>query len=159
MKLMQIALLWGVASFPTLAVAQELDWAVYNDDVYGCSLDYPRSVFSPDAEQAGEPQRFSSAEEDIYFRVMGAKNASGWTPREIRRRYLQAEMPGDITYERTKPEFLVLSGFRDKNIFYTKVAVSADRSVACILDITYPPSQKRRFDAIVTRMSHSFMVK
>jgi hypothetical protein len=67
-------------------------------------------------------------------------------------------MPGDITYQRTKGTFLVLSGYREGNIFYTKVAVSDDRSIACILDITYPQSLKRQFDRIVTRMSRSFTV-
>jgi hypothetical protein len=143
---------------PAVASAQELDWAVYADNIFGCSLDYPRTLFSPDAEESGEPQRFSSTEEEVYFRVMGAKNTAGWTPSEIRRRYLQTEMPGDITYERTKAAFLVLSGYRDSSIFYTKVAVSEDRSIACILDISYPRSQKRRFDPIVTRMSRSFTV-
>jgi hypothetical protein len=67
-------------------------------------------------------------------------------------------MPGDITYNRTKSSFLVLSGYRGRDIFYTKVAVSPDRRVACILDITYPRSLKRQFDGIVTRMSRSFHV-
>jgi hypothetical protein len=157
MKLLPFALL--LVFCPAAAGAQDLDWAVYNDDVYGCNLDYPRAVFLPDPEEQGEPRRFSSDEEEVYFRVMGAKNTAGWTPREIRRRYLQAEMPGDITYERTKPEFLVLSGYRDGSIFYTKVVVSEDHSIACIFDITYPRPQKRRFDPIVTRMSHSFTVE
>ena len=67
-------------------------------------------------------------------------------------------MPGDITYERTKNEFLALSGYRDGGIFYTKVAVSDDQRTACILDITYPRSLKQQFDGIVTRMSRSFKV-
>jgi hypothetical protein len=137
--------------------AQDLDWTMYRDP-HGCRLDYPRTLFSPDPQQANKPQRFSSSEQDIYFRVMGAENTAGWTPADIRRKYLTAEMPGDITYQRTKGTFLVLSGYREGNIFYTKVAVSDDRSIACILDITYPQSLKRQFDRIVTRMSRSFTV-
>jgi hypothetical protein len=140
------------------SVAQDLDWNVYWDEEHGCRLDYPQALFVMDPEQPGEPQRFSGSEESIYFRVMGAKNTSKWTPEEIKDKYLRANMPGDITYQRTREEFLVLSGYRDDSIFYTKVAVSDDQRIACILDITYPRSAKEDFDSIVTRMSRSFRV-
>lgn len=141
---------------PALAAAQEMDWGVYRDRDHGCRLDFPRALFSPDPEEPGQPQRFSSTDENTYFRVMGAENRAGWTPEDIKEKYLSADMPGDITYERTRGEFLVLSGYREGKIFYTKVAVSNDGRTACILDITYPRPLKRRFDGIVTRMSRSF---
>jgi hypothetical protein len=145
-------------SLPSMASAQDLDWGVYEDVEHGCRLDYPRALFSRDPEEPGEPQRFSGEDDSTFFRVMGAENTSKWTPADIRQKYLRADMPGDITYERTKSEFLVLSGYREEAIFYTKVAVSDDHHVACILDITYPRSRKKEFDRIVTRMSHSFKV-
>jgi hypothetical protein len=138
--------------------AQDLDWGAYRDEKHGCQLDYPQALFAPDPDEPGEPQRFSGNDESIYFRVMGAENASKWTPEDIKDKYLRANMPGDVTYQRTKDEFLVLSGYRDDAIFYTKVAVSDDRRTACILDITYPRSAKEDFDGIVTRMSRSFKV-
>ena len=140
------------------AFAQELDWGIYKDAEHGCRLDYPRALFSSDPEVEGEPRRFSSDNESIYFRVMGAENDARWTPADIRQKYLRADMPGDVTYQHTKNEFLVLSGYRDESIFYTKVTVSDDHHIACILDITYPRSRKKEFDPIVTRMSRSFQV-
>jgi hypothetical protein len=148
-----VAFLWA-----STAAAQDLAWRVYDDVELGCELDYPGAIFSPDAAQPNEPRRFSSSNEDIYFRVLGTENTAGWTPAEIRRKYLGSSMPGKVIYERTKNEFLVLSGYRDGNIFYTKVVVSEDRRVACILDITYPRAMKDSFDRIVTRMSRSFSV-
>jgi hypothetical protein len=147
-----------VVSLTGLAAAQDIDWEVYLDEEHGCRLDYPTALFDPDPEEPGEPQRFSGNDDSVYFRVMGAENMSKWTPRDIKDKYLRADMPGDITYERTKDEFLVLSGYRDGGIFYTKVVVSDDQRIACILDITYPRSLKQQFDGIVTRMSHSFKV-
>ena len=137
--------------------AQHLDWDVYRDGIYGCRLDYPAALFSPEARDAGEPQAFSGPE-GIRFRILGLENATRWTPQDIRENFLNDEMPGDITYESTRDEFLVLSGYRDDDIFYTRVAVSSDRRVACILDVTYPRALKRQFDAIITRMSRSFHV-
>jgi hypothetical protein len=145
-------------SFLPLASAQGLDWGVYNDEVHGCRLEYPLGLFSRDPEEPGEPQRFSGDDESTYFRVMGAENAARWTTSDIKNKYLRADMPGDVTYQRTKREFLVLSGYRDEGIFYTKVVVSDDQHTACILDITYPRSRKKEFDPIVTHMSYSFEV-
>lgn len=148
----------GILSFSLEASAQDLDWGVYRDEVHGCRLEYPLALFTRDPEEPEEPQRFSSEDDSTYFRVMGAENSAKWTTRDIKEKYLRADMPGDVTYERTKRDFLVLSGYRDELIFYTKVAVSDDQHTACILDITYPRSRKKEFDGIVTRMSHSFEV-
>ncbi|MGH6874985.1 MAG: hypothetical protein ACREDW_08195 [Aestuariivirgaceae bacterium] len=148
-----VAILWA-----STTDAQELAWRVYSDAEHGCELDYPGAIFTADAMRADEPRRFSSSNEDIYFRVLGTENTAGWTPAEIKRKYLGSSMPGKVVYERTKNTFLVLSGYRDGNIFYTKVVVSDDRQVACILDMTYPRAMKDRFDGIVTRMSRSFSV-
>jgi hypothetical protein len=134
------------------AKAQDLAWRVYDDIEHGCELEYPATIFAADAG------RFSSSDENVYFRILGTVNPAGWTPAEIKRKYLSSSMPGKVVYERTKDEFLVLSGYRNGNIFYTKVVVSDDRRVACILDLTYPRAMKRRFDGIVTRMSRSFDV-
>jgi hypothetical protein len=140
------------------AKAQDLAWRVYDDIEHGCELEYPATIFAADAERPDEPRRFSSSDENVYFRILGTVNPAGWTPAEIKRKYLSSSMPGKVVYERTKDEFLVLSGYRNGNIFYTKVVVSDDRRVACILDLTYPRAMKRRFDGIVTRMSRSFDV-
>jgi len=148
----------GAFSLSPAALAQDLDWGIYRDSEHGCRLEYPRALFSPDPQEPDEPRRFSGEDNSTYFRVMGAENTSKWTPADIKMKYLRSDMPGDITYERTKSEFLVLSGYREEAIFYTKVAISDDHHTACILDITYPRSRKREFDRIVTRMSHSFEV-
>ena len=58
-------------------------------------------------------------------------------------------------YDRLKDDYLVLSGFQGENIFYSKIALSEDRRKLCIMHISYPRSEKREFDGIVTRMSRS----
>jgi len=147
-----------ISIFATPGESRDLEWKVYWDEARGCRLEYPAALFSQDTREQGKPHKFSSADQSIYFRVMGAENTSNWTPQDIREKYLQADMPGNITYERTRGRFLVLSGYRGGNIFYTKVTVSGDQHTACILDITYPRSLKKQFDGIVTRMSRSFHV-
>jgi hypothetical protein len=153
LALAELAIFFGLP-----ASAQDLMWRVYDDAEHGCELEYPATIFSADAARPDQPRRFSSSDENVYFRILGTVNSAGWTPAEIKRKYLGASMPGKVVYERTKAEFLVLSGYRNGNIFYTKVVVSDDRRVACILDLTYPRAMKRKFDDIVTRMSRSFEV-
>jgi hypothetical protein len=152
------ALVAALSFGSAISAAQELGWDGYYDSAYGCRLDYPRALFSAQSSEPGQPKRFSASQDDIYFRILGVENNSSWTPEDIKEKYLNANMPGDVTYQRTKDGFLVLSGYRDGNIFYTKVALSDDRRIACILDITYPRSLKQQFDGVVTRMSRSFVV-
>src|SRR5262249_13954707 len=106
----------------------------------------------------GKPRLFSNQNGDVYFRIQAVENPDRWSPRTIREKYVSADIPGDVTYDRTRSDFVVLSGHRGVNIFYTKVAVSSDQSSACILEITYPTAQKEAFDRIVTRMSRSLLM-
>lgn len=140
--------------------AQDEGWSVYRDPVFDCRLDYPTSLFNRDPLDIEEDfQRFSGPDEETYFRVQGLENAERLTPSEIKAKYLAAGVPTDIVYERTRSDFLVLSGYRGDNIFYTKAVVSPDQRNICILLITYPRSVKEEFDAVVTRMSRSFGIE
>lgn len=143
----------------TAATTQAADWGTYRDTVYDCRLDYPRDRFKQDPFDVTQPfQRFSGGDSGTFFRVMGVENKDKLSVGAIRTKYMAADIPGDIVYERAKNDFLVLSGFRGESIFYSRVAVSADNGIICILEITYPRTEKRAFDGIVTRMSRSFDV-
>jgi hypothetical protein len=131
-------------------------WEVYLDNTGKCHLDYASDLFTLGKKDAEDFQRFSGPNKDIYFRVAGLPNDEGLSPREIRAEYIKNRGKAEIVYERTKTEFLVLSGIRDQKIFYSKIAVSPNTKNICVLHIVYPQKTKRAFDAIVTRMSRSF---
>jgi hypothetical protein len=152
------ALLLSLATFASPAAWAER-WAVYQDEQHGCRLQYARSMFAPGPVDSDKFQRFPGPNKNVYFRVRGLANQENWTPAQIRAEYTKARGKGDVIYERTKTDFLVLSGFRGGNIFYTKVAVSPDNGTICVLDISYPRKAKRAFDHIVTRMSRSFVAE
>ena len=137
------------------AAAQSEDWAVYRDS--DCRVDYASARFTQDPLDDEETQRFSGPDSATYFRVKGVDNEEHLTPNGIKAKYLEEKVPGDIVYQRLKSDFLVLSGYRGDSIFYTKVAVSADKRTICILEITYPRKAKRDFDDVVTRMSRSLV--
>jgi serine/threonine-protein kinase len=147
-----ILLLILAAVAPTLAHAES--WAKYQEDK--CRLKYPISLFNQGGIDAENFQLFSGPDKDTYFRTIGLRNEEQLTPGEIRAEYIKEKGTTDLVYERTKRNFLVLSGYRGQNIFYTKIALSPDNQTICVLHISYPREAKRSFDAIVTRMSRSF---
>lgn len=136
--------------------AEASTWAVYQDDSQKCQLRYASSVFTPGEIDGENFQRFSGPNKDIYFRVAGLPNDEGLSPREIKAEYIQNRGKSKIVYEHTNTNFLVLSGIRDRKIFYSKIAVSPNGESICVLHIVYPQKVKREFDKIVTRMSRSF---
>ena len=138
------------------AVGFAESWADYKDGTQKCKLKYASSIFARGAIDSENFQRFSGPNKDTYFRVLGHPNEEQLTPGEIRAEYIKKKGTTDLVYERTTRDFLVLSGYRGKNIFYTKIALSPDNETICVLHLSYPRRAKRAFDAIVTRMSQSF---
>jgi hypothetical protein len=137
-------------------IGEAATWAVYQDDTQKCRLDYANNVFTPGEIDEENFQRFAGPNSNTYFRVAGLYNEEQLSPKEIRAEYIKDRGKSDLVYERTKRDFLVLSGVRDNKIFYTKIAVSPNNKHICVLHIVYPQKAKRAFDAIVTRMSRSF---
>lgn len=147
-------LLLAATAMPTSGLAAT--WAVYQDDSEKCRLSYASSVFNPGEIDAEDFQRFSGPNKDIYFRVAGLPNDEGLSPREIKAEYVKNRGKSEIVYEHSNTNFIVLSGIRDRKIFYSKIAVSPNGKNICVLHVVYPQNVKREFDAIVTRMSRSF---
>lgn len=58
-----------------------------------------------------------------------------------------------VTYAPLRRNWLVLSGYRDDLIFYAKVVRACGRLHHAALE--YPRAQKRAFDSLVRRVSHS----
>ena len=149
-----VLLLISVAFGTTPGFAET--WAKFRDDTEKCRLVYPSSVFTTSSTDEENYQRFSGPEGDTYFRILALENEDHLTPAEIKAEYIKKKGTKDLVYDRSKKDFLVLSGFQGRLIFYTKIALSSDNETICVLHISYPRKAKRAFDAIVTRMSRSF---
>ncbi len=159
MRYAVLTLLWALGTtIPAFPASQ--GWTVYRHSAHDCRVEYASSLFTKDAwDAAKELQRFSGPDAQTYFRVSGTANDERLTPGDLKARYLDSDAPGQIVYERTKPEFLVLSGYRGNSIFYVKAALSADNRTICVLEMSYPRKAKKAFDEVVTRMSRSFVVE
>ena len=156
LAILGIGLILG-AMAPTPAHSESR--VVFREDGLECRLDYDKAMFKPGSVDSKNYRRFSGPNRDTHFSVTGLSNDDNLTPKEIRKEYLEDRGSKDLVYERTKGEFLVLSGFRGRNIFYTKIALSSDNKTICVLHISYPRKDKRAFDSRVTRMSRSFIAR
>lgn len=147
-------LLGAVLTLPIPGLAAT--WAIYVDETEKCRLDYPSSVFSLGKKDKEDFQRFSDPNKDVYFRVAGLPNEEHLSPKQIRAEYIKKRGKAEVVYERTKSDFLVLSGIRDQKIFYSKIAVSPNTQNICVLHIVYP--QKSQASLRCDSYSHVTLV-
>ena len=61
--------------------------------------------------------------------------------------------PAGIIYKRVTPDFFVVSSIRNDRIWYNRCN-RADGAMNCVL-INYPAAEKRQWDGVVTRISHT----
>lgn len=127
------------------------DWTTYRIAESGTSVDVPSSTFS---QFAGKPdgygQRFRRADGKADMTVQAVPREHGVSPAAFLAR---KDPPTGIVYKRVAPSFFVVSSIRRDKIWYDRCNFST-RFIHCVL-INYPRSEKRAWDAIVTRISHS----
>lgn len=147
--LMVAAVLLG----PVPATAQSaLNWQRYNVAANAAAADVPRTIFSEDAgpAQDGAGRRFASADGRADLTVQSIDNARGLSPGAF---LAERNPPSGIIYRRVTPRFFVVSSIRDGRIWYNRCN-RARAAMNCVL-INYPSAEKRKWDAIVTRISRS----
>lgn len=134
------------------ASAQTLDWSRYQ--VGSATVDLPTSVFPTDAgptrQGLGRVMKTGDGRADVS--VYSIPNE----PRRSPRRFLEETFqlpPSAAVYRRVTHNMLAVSGYRGDQIWYARCNFGAHR-LNCIA-LNYPANEKRQWDAIVTRISHS----
>ena len=127
------------------------NWTTYHIPEAGTSIDIPSSIFT---EQAGKPdgygQQFRTSDGSADLTVQAVRREQGVSPAA----FLAAKQPpSGIVYKRITPNFFVVSSIRHNKIWYDRCNFSR-RYVHCVL-INYPAAEKRQWDQVVTRISHS----
>ncbi|MDD1535742.1 MULTISPECIES: hypothetical protein [unclassified Bradyrhizobium] len=135
----------------TLSAARAESWTTYRIAESRTSVDVPVSVFT---ELAGKPdghgQQFRTADGRADLTVQAVSNRQGLSPAEFLAR---KNPPSGIIYQRITPRFFVVSSIKRDMIWYNRCNFSRGY-VHCVL-INYPAAEKRRWDRVVTRISHS----
>lgn len=140
-----------LALLATPSVARADGWTTYRIAQSGTSVDVPASLFT---ETAGKPdgygQQFSTSDGRADLTVQAVSNQQGLSPAEFLAR---KNPPPGIVYKRITPNFFVVSSVKRGKIWYDRCNF-ARGYVHCVL-INYPAAEKRQWDRIVTRISHS----
>jgi hypothetical protein len=135
-----------------LASGQASEWQRYVVAESGAAVDVPRDVFS---DEAGKPEtgygaRFLTSDRRANLTVQSVRNDASDTPSAF---LAKKGPPPDIVYRRVTANFFVVSSLRNGLIWYDRCNF-AGRFITCVL-INYPATEKKRWDAVVTRISNS----
>lgn len=140
-----------IALCGTSSIALAAGWTTYRIPESGTSVDIPAAIFT---EPAGKPdgygQQFRSFDGRADLTVQAVENRQRLSPAEFLAR---KNPPKGIIYKRITSNFFVVSSIKRDKIWYNRCNF-ARGYVHCVL-INYPAAQKRRWDAVVTRISLS----
>ena len=135
----------------TLSAARAESWTTYRIAESKTSVDIPASLFT---EMAGKPdgygQRFRTSDGRADLTIQAVSNRQGLSPAQF---LAEKNPPSGIIYRRVSPNFFVVSSIKRDKIWYNRCNFSRGY-VHCVL-INYPAAEKRQWDRIVTRISHS----
>ncbi len=134
------------------------DWQTYSNARFGTSIDFPAGHFAPGpAPENGDGLRFSGSDGVSGFIIFGRYNVMKLPMSGLIAEDMASEHYDEITYQKWDKGWYVLSGFSGDNIFYRKVILRPVDETIHTFEITYPKAQKEMYDAVVSRMSQSFL--
>ncbi|WP_024337193.1 hypothetical protein [Bradyrhizobium japonicum] len=135
----------------SLSGARAESWTTYRIAETGTSVDIPASVFT---DIVGKPDgyglQFRTSDGRADLTVQAISNRSRLSPATF---LAGKNPPSGIIYKRITPSFFVVSSVKRDKIWYNRCNFSRGY-VHCVL-INYPAAEKRRWDAVVTRISRS----
>jgi hypothetical protein len=135
----------------SIASGEPVRWTTYSIPETGTSVEIPASVLSTSAGNPdGFGSRFETPDGRANLTVQSLSNTHGISPAAF---LANKHPPSDITYKRVTPQFFVVSSFKRDKIWYDRCNFS-DRFIHCVL-LNYPAAEKRQWDEIVTRVSHT----
>jgi hypothetical protein len=152
MKASNLACAIALSLVPAVAAAGDTDWQKYVIPKTGAAVEIPVSIFREDAAlpEGVAGRRFYTDDRRADLTVQSLPNLGNDSPAA----FLQKQHPpSGIVYKRVTPDFFVVSSFRNGRIWYNRCNRS-DGYMNCIL-INYPAAEKRQWDEVVTRISHT----
>ena len=138
-------------STAAFAVPSDLGWTRFADEL-GTSVQYPKEMF-PTGKGNGSERVFTSSDGRAQFRVFAFRNERGESPaRYLKRMFVKSR--DRLTYDRVTGNFFAISAPDKGRVLYRRCNFSNAGTVHCI-DLRYPASEKRAWDAVVARISLS----
>ena len=137
---------------PALASARDAEWRRYVIPSTGTSVDMPVSIFTSDAgaPESGTGRRFFTEDRRADLTVQSVPNPANDSPATF---LAKQRPPAGIIYKRITSDFFVVSSIRKDRIWYNRCN-RGNGTMNCVL-INYPAAEKRQWDSLVTRISHT----
>ena len=137
---------------PQLAFAGDAEWRRYVIASTGTSVDMPVSIFTSDAgpPEGGTGRRFFTEDRRADLTVQSVPNPENDSPATF---LAKKRPPAGIIYKRITSDFFVVSSIRNDRIWYNRCN-RGNGTMNCVL-INYPAAEKRQWDDVVTRISHT----
>jgi hypothetical protein len=152
MKVFNLAGAIALNLLPAMAAADNTDWQRYVIQKTGAAVEIPVANFSEDAgpPESGLGRRFYTNDRRADMTVQSIPNPTNDSPAAF---LAKKRPPLDIVYEKVTPAFFVVSSLRNGKIWYNRCNRSGEY-MNCVL-INYPAAEKRQWDQVVTRISHT----
>ena len=146
------AALVALSFVPTLAIAANTEWRPYVIASTGTSVDMPVSIFTSDAgpPAGGTGRRFFTEDRRADLTVQSVPNPDNDSPATF---LAKQSPPAGIIYKRITSDFFVVSSIRKDRIWYNRCN-RGNGTMNCVM-INYPAAEKRQWDGVVTRISHT----
>jgi hypothetical protein len=128
-------------------------WTAYADE-FGTRVEYPDSVFSEaaGAPAVGKGRDFATSNGQAHLSIYVQDNPKRHTPASYLREHFRGSR-SSLNCDRVAPHFFAVSTNQDATILYRRCNFSNARNSVHCIDLSYPRSQKRAWDGIVTRIS------
>ena len=152
MRLFRFSVVLFVSSATLTAPATGVEWRRFVIPSTGTSVEMPVSTFTEETElpDGGVGRRFFTSDSRADLTVQSVENPGEVSPSAF---LAKRKPPPGIRYRRVTPSFFVVSSIRNDRIWYNRCNRSPGR-MHCVL-INYPAAEKRQWDSIVTRISHT----
>ncbi|WP_244620578.1 hypothetical protein [Methylosinus sporium] len=157
MKRSRASLLRMVATVATLLWAGSSlhaeGWRLYRNARFGTTAVVPKDWTIGAAPENDDGRVFTSPDRRSEITVYG-----GYRSFQKEQEIADRLAPGEgetVTYRKQAKDWLAVSGTKGDRIFYRKSILSCRGAIWNTVSIEYPASDKKKFDALVTRVSHS----
>ena len=149
-----------VTGFGAAGLASATDWQTYRNHDHGFSLDYPADLFDRrDKAAFGEGVVFSSDDGRRKLAIYGFHNGDELPMKTVRDIVVENYVDREITYERLKGNWLVLSGYEtidgEQMIFYNRLESNRAGNRFSAFEFTWPVAGREKIDPLLKRMTDS----
>ena len=137
---------------PATVLADSAEWRRFAIPGTGTNVEIPVTIFSRDTElpDGGTGRRFYTDDRRANLTVQSVANPENDSPATF---LAKQQPPAGIMYQRVTSSFFVVSSVRNDRIWYNRCNRS-EGYMNCVM-INYPAAEKRQWDDVVTRISHT----